>query len=313
MSENSVNRGSVEQSQQTPAWTTEELSFPSGEDRCAATFYRPTGGWGPGPCVVMAQGFSLTRRDGVPRYAEGFARAGFAALTFDYRCFGDSTGEPRQLVDRVRQHDDLTAAVSFARSLEEVDPQRVVVWGYSFGGGHALHVAAEDAGVAAAMLHFPLVDGLAATRLVGARHAMRLVGSMLGALARRRLVELPAAGPPGSLAMLTTEEALPGFQAVRAPGSHWRNRFVAPPTQPMSTFRPVKLAGEVGCPLLACIGEQDTIVPGAPVARTAQRAPLGELRRYDLAHFDPFLEGFDDVLADQVEFLSRHVGATSSR
>ena len=291
-------------------WTTEESSFPSGDERCAATLYRVTGAERPTPCVVMAQGFTLTRWDGAPRYAEAFARAGVAGLTFDYRYFGDSTGEPRQLVDHVQQREDLAAAVAHARSIDGIDPDRVVLWGYSFGGGHVLHHAAEDPGVAAAILHFPLVDGLATTRYIGMRPALRLTGAMLGALLRRRLVQLPATGPPGSLAMLTKEEAAPGFEALRASDSRWGNEFLARPTQPIGAYRPVKVAGEVRCPLLACLGEHDTIVPGAPIARAAERAPRGELRRYDLAHFDPFLGGFDDVLADQVEFLSRHVGST---
>jgi pimeloyl-ACP methyl ester carboxylesterase len=314
MSEQSVTRGPVERQERwASGWMTEELSFRSGGDRCAATLYRPTEGGAPAPGVVMAQGFSLTRWDGAPRYAESFARAGFAVLTFDYRYFGDSTGEPRQLVDRVYQRADVAAAVAFARSLDGIDPERVALWGYSLGGGHVLHLAAEDPGLAAGILHFPLVDGLAAVRLAGVRSSLRLFGATFGALVRRRLVDLPVTGPPGTLAMLTKEEAEPGFAALRASGSHWRNEFLARPNQPMSSFRPVKVATEVRCPLLACVGERDTIVPGAPIARTAKRAPRCELRHYDTGHFDPFLEGFDPVLTDQVDFLDRHLRAGATR
>jgi uncharacterized protein len=291
--------------------TTEELSFASGDERCAAALYRPPDPDGATPCVVMAQGFSLTRNDGVPRYAEGFAQAGLAALTFDYRYLGDSTGEPRQSVDHVRQRQDLTAAIDVARSLDGIDPERIVVWGYSFGGGHALFHAAQDARLAAAILHFPLVDGRAATRSANPVTVLRVTGAQLRALARRRLMHLPVTGPPGSLAMLTTEEAEPGFDAIRASGSLWRNEFRARPTQPLFTYRPVKVAARVRCPLLACVGERDTIVPGPPIVRTAQRAPRGTLRRYDLAHFGSFFDGFEEVFADQVAFLDHHVGAVA--
>lgn len=309
MREHTATNGPGGRRRGASAWTTEESSFPSGDDRCAATLYRPTDATHPTPCVVMAQGFSLTRFDGAPDVAQAFAQAGFSGLIFDYRYFGDSSGEPRQLVDHVRQREDLAAAVAHARSLEGIDPDRVALWGYSFGGGHVLHHAAADASVAAAILHFPLVDGLATMGHIGMRPALRITGAMLAALSRRRLVHLPAAGPPGSLAMLTKEEAAPGFEALRADGSRWRNEFRARPTQPLGAYRPVKVAAEVRCPLLACLGEHDTIVPAAPIERAAKRAPHGELRRYDLAHFDCFSAGFDTVLADQVEFLDRHVGA----
>ncbi len=293
--------------------STEELMFPSGSERCAATLYRPKDPDGAVPCVVMAQGFSLTRKDGAPRYAEGFARAGLAALTFDYRHFGDSTGEPRQLTDHVRQREDLAAAVDLTRSLDGIDPERIVVWGYSFGGGHALDHASRDERLAAAILHFPFLDGRAAMRKANPVSALRVTGAILGALARRRLVHLPATGPPRSCAMLTQEEAEPGFDALRASGSLWRNEFRARPTQPVFAYRPVKVAARVRCPLLACLGERDTIVPGPAIVRTAKQAPRGTLRRFDLAHFEPFLDGFDDVFADQVAFLERHGAVVGGR
>ena len=42
-------------------------------------------------------------------YAEGFAVAGFAVLIFDYRFFGESEGQPRQLIDVKQQRGDIRA------------------------------------------------------------------------------------------------------------------------------------------------------------------------------------------------------------
>jgi pimeloyl-ACP methyl ester carboxylesterase len=71
-----------------------DLLFSSGTDSCAAWLYPAAGGAGPGPVVVMAHGLSGTRRDQLGPFAERFAAGGIAALVFDYRGFGDSTGEP---------------------------------------------------------------------------------------------------------------------------------------------------------------------------------------------------------------------------
>ena len=49
---------------------------------------------------------NVTSREDVGFPVGGEAGAGFAALVFDYRHFGASTGEPRNLVDIGRQHDD---------------------------------------------------------------------------------------------------------------------------------------------------------------------------------------------------------------
>jgi dienelactone hydrolase len=111
----------------------------------------------------MGNGVSMTRRDGLPRYAERFAAAGFAALTFDFRHLGDSGGEPRQLVDFKRQRTDFAAAVAFARTIDGIDADRVAVWGFSLGGGIAVYVAAGDDRLAAAITLCPGADGLAFT------------------------------------------------------------------------------------------------------------------------------------------------------
>src|SRR3954453_11795040 len=103
----------------------EDVTFPSAGGACAAYLYRPEGAAGDVPCVVMAHGFTATRDDGLPAYAEAFAAAGLAPLVFDYRHFGASGGEPRQLLDVRRQQDDYRAAVLFARELEGIDADRI--------------------------------------------------------------------------------------------------------------------------------------------------------------------------------------------
>ena len=291
----------------------EELRFRSDDEECGATLYRP-GVDAPGraPCVVMGNGVSMTRRDGLPRFAERFAGAGFAALTFDFRHLGDSGGEPRQLVDFRRQRADFAAAVAFARTLDGIDAGRVATWGFSLGGGVAVYVAAEDDRLAAAIALCPVADGLAFTLAADARTNMRLTAAGMRALLDRGTVSVPAGGPAGSLAVLAKPEAMPGFDAVCAEDSLWRNEVRAKPSQPPARFRPVRVARRVRCPLLVCLGSHDTVVPSQPIVRTAERAPRGELRRYPINHFGGFLDGFEEVAGGQVEFLVRHLAPSTS-
>jgi hypothetical protein len=45
-----------------------------------------------------------------------------------------------------------------------------------------------------------------------------------------------------------------------------------------------------------------------PARRAGERAPNGEVRDYDLGHFDIYVgEPFERALADQVDFLRRHL------
>ena len=91
---------------------TDDVRIPCHGEQLAAYVYRPDTTEVDAPCVVMAHGFSGTRDDGLPGYAEAFRDAGFVVIVFDYRHFGDSTGEPRQLINIARQLDDYRAVIS---------------------------------------------------------------------------------------------------------------------------------------------------------------------------------------------------------
>jgi dienelactone hydrolase len=192
-----------------------DVSFESGGMSCAATLYRPDSATGPTGCVLMGNGITLTRNDGIPDYAKRFADAGFVVLAFDYRHWGDSGGEPRCWVSLARQLEDWHAAVNYARTLEGVDAERIAVWGMSLGGGLALMTAAADPRIAATIALVPMADGLEAWRQPAPPSVtLRLMWrSIRGALTRGPVI-VPLAGPPRSFALIAAPEALPGFERL---------------------------------------------------------------------------------------------------
>jgi uncharacterized protein len=160
----------------------EDVRFASGGEECAAWLWPPADSDAPAPCVVLGHGFGALKEARLDAYAERFSAAGYAALAFDYRHFGGSDGEPRQLVDIARQRADWQAAVGFTRGLEGVDSDRIAVWGSSLAGGHVIHTAAVDDRVAAAIAQVPHTDGIATLRALGLRRALRL--TVLGSVDR---------------------------------------------------------------------------------------------------------------------------------
>lgn len=285
----------------------EEMTFRSEGVDCAARIYRPdVAPEEATPCVVMANGFSLTHDDGLPAFAERFAGVGITALTFDFRHIGASGGEPRQLIDSGRQQADFRAAVSFARELDGVDEDAVAVWGFSLGGGHAIYTAADDPEIAAAIALCPMTDVVAFVRAMPTRNWLGMNVAALRGIVGRQRVHFPVVGPPGSKALFTQPEGFPGFDAIRGDHSLWRNEFL-PSSFATSASRAVRVAHRVQCPLFVFIGEQDHVVPRKAAERTAERAPRGERGFYPIDHFGGFLgEDFGRVVADQIEFLRRH-------
>src|ERR1700724_1609483 len=96
------------------------------------------------PTIVMAHGFSAVKEMYLDRFAEAFANAGLASLVFDNRNFGASDGEPRQEIDPWSQVRDYRHAITFARSLPDVDAARIGVWGSSYSGDDVLVLGAID-------------------------------------------------------------------------------------------------------------------------------------------------------------------------
>ncbi|HEU0088380.1 MAG TPA: alpha/beta fold hydrolase [Pseudonocardiaceae bacterium] len=288
-----------------------ELTFDSDGVACAAYLYRPSVAVGATPCVVMAHGLASTRDDGLPAYAQRFAEAGLAVLLFDYRHFGASGGQPRQLVDVGRQHEDYHAAIRYARTLDGIDPDRIVLWGSSFSGGHVIAVAARDFRVAAVITQVPYADGLAVAWQASPRTLFRLAAVGLQDAVRVLLGRppklVPAVGQPGQIAAMTAPEAESGMRALVGEDSQWRNEVTARTLLALPLYRPGLRAENLGMPVLVCVADDDRITPPAAAIRMAQRAPRGELRRYPGGHFEIYQgEMFERVVADQLEFLRQH-------
>jgi uncharacterized protein len=291
----------------------EQVRFRSGDAECAAVLVRrPTGE--PVPCVVLGHGFGALKEGGPIRVAERYAEAGYAGLAFDYRHFGASGGEPRQLLDIGRQLDDWRAAVDYARRLDGVDPERIALWGSSFAGGHVLEIAAGDQRVAAVVSQVPYVAGIPTIRELGPFSALKLTLAgmidQLGALAGREPRCIPLVGPPGSTAAMTTPDSEPGYSAMYDDGFEWRNEFAPRAALRLPLYRPGARAEDVRCPLLVQVAAEDAVTPPAPAIAAATRAPRGELITYaGLGHFDVYRgEPFEQAVADQLDFLTRHLG-----
>jgi dienelactone hydrolase len=133
------------------------------------------------PAIILCHGWGGVRSHLNGAYAPFFARAGYVVLTFDYRGWGDSdsrlvvkekmphpdsTGMVtvrvqaiRELVDPFDQTEDIIHCIEFLSGEPGVDPNRIGLWGTSFGGGHVVYVAAKDSRVKCIVSQVPSMDG----------------------------------------------------------------------------------------------------------------------------------------------------------
>jgi uncharacterized protein len=293
--------------------TRQKVYFPSGEDRCAAWFYPGTNG----ACVVMAGGLAVAKEPGTDPFAVRFNDAGFSVLAFDFRRLGESGGTPRQVVRIGDQQADFAAAVEFARTLPEVEPSKVAIWGFSLSGGHVFPVAARDPELGAAIAVSALADGPASapngfrhtTPHSGLRITVRGVLDGLGRFVGRDPLLVPLAGEKGTVAALTTPDSLNGSRALN-PGNRypeWQQNVSAWSALRIGMYRPARHASRVACPLLVLATEKDGVAPPGPLIKAGERAPRGEVARIPGGHYEPFLDGHERAAEIQIEFLQRHL------
>jgi uncharacterized protein len=300
----------------------EEVFFDSDGVPCAADLYLPATGVRPLACVVMGHGGSATKRLGLPRYAEKFVASGLAVLAFDYRHFGRSGGEPRQVLDVSGQLDDFRAAVRYARSRDDIDPTRVALWGTSLSGGHVLAVAADDPGIAAVVSQVPMIDGRHRGRTLRQRlnwevtsrtlqFAAAAVRDRLGATLGRDPYLVPVVAEPGRVAVFTEPEAKVAFGALGGESVGWRNALAPRMLFALPRYRP-GTAERLHMPVLMCLGDNDLQASPRFAAHIASLMPNVEIHRYPVGHFDVYMgQLFEEISSAEAEFLSRHLGGGS--
>ena len=298
----------------TKQYTRHDVSFTSSEDTCAAWLYTPTGVTSP-PVVILGHGLGGTREMRLDAFAERFAQAGIAALAFTYRHFGDSTGQPRQLLSIKRQLADWDAAIAWVKKRPDVDGSRIAVWGSSFGGGHAITVASGHPELKAAVSQCPFTDGLASALALGPTESLKVLPTVAKDLAsmlfRRAPAMIPLAGPPGSVALMNAPDALPGYEALLPHETTFRNEVAARVAPTIMAYRPGRAVKKIKLPIMFCVSNTDSVTPPTQTLRYARTAPSGEIKRYDAGHFDFYLgEPFEALVRDQVEFLTRHLQPT---
>lgn len=286
--------------------------FPSGSDYCAAWLTLPQTD-GPHPVVVLVHGGGATHAMMLEQYERWFSAAGLAVLAFDFRHLGQSGGQPRQLLSLQRYFEDIDAALAFIRTRPELDPDRIALWGTSFGASHVVATAARRRDIAAAVIQCPILNGRTSTLQSGWRHLLRFiwpiisdgVRSLLGL--ERRYVQM--VGRPGELAFVNRAGAYEGWHSVVPDGYEFDNRVVASTgLLKVLFYDAAAMAKRVQCPLLVCVSDQEELMDPAIAVKAAADAPRGEVKHYPAGHFGVYHAPLvQQLVADQIAFLTTHL------
>jgi dienelactone hydrolase len=96
------------------------------------------------PGVIVGGSWMTVKEQMAGLYAKLLAREGFVTLAFDFRYFGESGGEPRQLESATAKAQDFRNALTFLQSLPMIDPKAIGGLAICASAGYMARAVSED-------------------------------------------------------------------------------------------------------------------------------------------------------------------------
>ena len=291
-----------------------DVAFTVGGAEVRGWFYAPQDESGPLPCVVLCHGLNGTKDMRLEQYALKFTEIGWAALAIDYRHYGESGGEPRQIYHAKKQIEDQRAAVEYVRQRSDIDPDKIVLWGTSASGLYGICTAAEDHRISGVIAQCATLDHKADSKphldRLGYGFFFRVFvhGQRDKARSRFNLAPhvIPAYSSNGEIALVSAPGLVEGISRLAESSSHFRNEVCARSLLVPHPPDPIAAAENVSCPVLILVCERDEIVSADSHVRVADALKeKADVRSYPIGHFDVYFgEHFERAVKDMTEFLT---------
>lgn len=249
-------------------FTTKRVEFLSGPDTVVGTLYLPVETIRPA-AAVLVEGPQTNHRDMVPAtYAARLARAGYVALTFDHRTFGESGGEVRDFENPAMKVEDIRNAMTFLRSRPEVKADAIGMLGVCSGAGYSAKVAAS------------LRELKALVTVAGFYHDPAVFRSWLGVnynarieLGRKARVKYETTGRIDYIQNVSNdanaELAMPGQEAFdyygtgRNTGARWANRSATMFFEPFLQFNSIDSGPQIEAATMVIHSDAALVPEGA--------------------------------------------------
>ncbi|HEY3827061.1 MAG TPA: alpha/beta fold hydrolase [Bryobacteraceae bacterium] len=252
-----------------PPYRREDITFRNGGVVLAGTLLVPQSA-GLHPGIVFLHGSGAESRWGTSLFlADRFARQGVAALVFDKRGVGQSTGDWKTITYQVLA-EDYMAGIRFLAGQPGVNPKQVGIYGHSQGGTMSPIIASKPGAVAFVIAAAAIGTGPLYTQDLY-RTRNELVDNGLSEPALSRAMDLYTQW----LKVARTGEGWSELDRSmeRAKGEPWFDQLGLPQQKddwiykwypPVGNFNPLPLWEQVRVPVLLIYGEHDRNTPVAP-------------------------------------------------
>jgi hypothetical protein len=234
----------------------ESVTFNSAGNRLAAVMHRPPTNSKKHSAFVVMHGFGSNKDGGfAPIAARLLQELGYVVLRIDMRGCGQSEGKRGRVICE-EQVEDTRSAISFLQNQKDVDPERIGLFGHSFGAAVAIYTAAVDKRVAACISSGGWGDGKTKFQL---QHSTPEAWSRFESLMATGR-EKRAKGEEFLIPRFEIVPIPPELRGNLAPGSIAEFPFET--VESMYNFRPISMVAEISPrPLLLIHPAFDRVTP----------------------------------------------------
>jgi dipeptidyl aminopeptidase/acylaminoacyl peptidase len=260
--------------------------------------------------VVLCHGYTGVKDLYLPDNARVLTEAGYVAMTFDYKGWGDSEG-PRSRLAPYGRVADVQAALTFLGTLSDVDPERLGIYGTSYGGATVVWVGAVDSRVKCVVSVVGIGSGARWMRSV------RRPDEWHDLLERARRDRVKRALEGKSEFVAREEILLPDRQSAALAAAARRNNPAAVSTIPLEyvdetlEFTPEWIVDHIAPrPILFITTDDDRLVPPDEsmqlYARAGEPKRLVVLKGY--GHYEVYREpAFSEVMRAALDWYRQHL------
>jgi len=260
--------------------------------------------------IVLCHGYTGVKDLYLPDNARVLTEAGYVVLTFDYKGWGASEG-PRSRLAPYGRVADVQAALTFLSLQPQVDPDRLGIYGTSYGGATVVWVGAVDQRVKCIV------------SVVGIGHGQRWVRSVRRPdewhdLLNRAKLDREKRVIDGKSAMADRAEILlPDRQSAELAAAARRANPAAVNELPLEFiddtlgFHPEWVVDKIAPrPILFITTDDDRLVP--PEESEALFAKAGEPKKLvtlrGFGHYQVYVEpAFSQVMAETIAWYGKHL------
>jgi fermentation-respiration switch protein FrsA (DUF1100 family) len=210
--------------------------------------------------------------------------------------------------------EDVRNAITWVSNQPEVDPQRIGLWGTSFGGGIVVYSATYDKRVKAVVAQVPWTISPEFRRAADPegwnRREMFALRDRVERYKTGEVTYLKAVAPGNEPSVMPGQENYEAFMALTESCPNWRNQVTTEILEKNLEFDPVKYVHWIAPSALLLIpGVQDTLIPIQAVRDTFERAREPKaLAELPIKHFEIYTEPwFSKAAGGAIDWFSKYL------